>query len=344
VLVNGTAATNVVRISSTMVTATVPLGAAGLATFNVTPTTGTGAAINSTLFTYMAKRVTPLITSSSPVWVAAEGSTLVYVTGSNFRGSNGLVSTVTMGGVAVTDLIVSADGTSMSFRTPALSPGGYAVRVATNEGIVSSQRHGVGGPPGFGGDGGVVCDSVSPRNWTPAGGTSVTINGSGFAASAGVPRVSISGESATVTANSDTSITFLDPGGNLGTFDIDIVLANAVETTLSDCGSRLGYSVITAEDGRVALEKIRAEREKPWLHIGGCTLKIWLDHLLKHMTRLREFARSDQLRCLIKRTGKVILRRVTSRKPNGTCDSAEACNDQRNLPEIAKGTTRPHSF
>jgi hypothetical protein len=248
VLVNGTAATNVVRLSSTMVTATVPLGAAGLATFNVTPTTGTGAAINSTLFTYMAKRVTPLITSSSPVWVAAEGSTLVYVTGSNFRGSNGQIATVTMGGLAVTDLVVSADGTSMSFRTPALTPGSYAVRVATNEGIVSSNRHGVASPPSFGGGGGTVCDAVWPRNWTPAGGTSVTITGSGFAAEYGAPRVSISGVSATVTAYTDTSITFLDPGGVLGTFDIDIALSNQVEATLSDCGSRLGYSVITAQD------------------------------------------------------------------------------------------------
>lgn len=248
VLVNGTTATNIVRVSSTQITATVPSGVTGLATFNVTPTTGTGAAINSTLFTYMPKRVTPLVTSSSPTWVAEAGNTLVYITGSNFRGSDGQIATVTMGGVAVTDLVVSADGTSMSFRTPALGAGYYAVRVGTNEGIVSHSYHRVASPPGFGGGGGVVCDAVSPRNWTPAGGTSVTITGTGFAAEFGAPRVSISGVDATVTAYTDTSITFLDPGGNLGTFDIDIVLSNAVETTLSDCGSRLGYSVITAQD------------------------------------------------------------------------------------------------
>jgi len=77
--------------------------------------------------------------------------------------------------------------------------------------------------------------SLDPVSGSDAGGTSVTITGSGFSvASAGTPTVTFGGVAATsIVVVSNTSITCDTPAGTAG--DVDVVVTNANGThTLAD--------------------------------------------------------------------------------------------------------------
>lgn len=207
----GVAATSVVRVSSTQLTAVTPAGAAGYVAVTVTPTTGSSSGTKGNAFSYVTDVVTPQITSSIPSRGPSEGGITVYVTGHNFIGTNSLPATVKVGGVAATNVTVADGGESLTFRTPALSPGVYDLVVTTNEGSATLRwAYYVAAPPIVDG-----CGAVSPREILPSGGQSVTVNGEGFGTS-GTPSVTVGGIPATVTASSDGSVTFIAPEGDLG--------------------------------------------------------------------------------------------------------------------------------
>lgn len=65
-----------------------------------------------------------------------------------------------------------------------------------------------------------VVDSISPNSGTAAGGTSVTISGSGFT---DATAVTIGGADATgVSVDNDTTITATTPAGNVGTASVEV--------------------------------------------------------------------------------------------------------------------------
>ena len=99
VTIGGTAATNVVVVNSTTITATTPAHAAGAATVTVTVNSQSGSQTNG--FTYIT---TPTVSSVSPNSGSTAGGTAVTITGTNFAAG----ATVTIGGAAATIVVALA--------------------------------------------------------------------------------------------------------------------------------------------------------------------------------------------------------------------------------------------
>ena len=104
-----TAATNVVVVSSTTITATTPAGSAGAVTVTVTANGQSGSLTNG--FTYV---VPPTVTSVAPTSGSTAGGTAVTITGTNFVAG----ATVTFGSAAATNVVV-VNSTTITATTPA---------------------------------------------------------------------------------------------------------------------------------------------------------------------------------------------------------------------------------
>jgi len=110
----GTAATNVVVVSSTSITATTPAGSAGAVTVTVTVSGQSGSLTSG--FTYA---VYPNGEQCVAKQRADGGGTGVTITGTNFATG----ATVTFGGTAATNVVV-VSSTSITATAPAGSAGG----------------------------------------------------------------------------------------------------------------------------------------------------------------------------------------------------------------------------
>ena len=160
----------------------------------------------------------PTITSLTPSTGASAGGTVVTITGSGFVAG----ATVNFGGVAGTSVTVNS-ATQLVATTPAGTPGSATVTVRNTD----NQAANLGGgftyqyaPP--------TVTLVAPASGTSAGGTAITITGTGFRAGA---AVSIGGllNATSVVVASATSITAVTPAGLVG--------ANAVTVTNTDTQS-----------------------------------------------------------------------------------------------------------
>ena len=117
-----TAATNVVVVSSTSITATTPAGSAGAATVTVTNSNGLSGSLTSG-FTYAAP---PTVSSVSPNSGSTAGGTAVTITGTNFAAG----ATVTFGCAATNVAVVNS--TTITATTPAGNAGAVTVTVTVN--------------------------------------------------------------------------------------------------------------------------------------------------------------------------------------------------------------------
>jgi len=108
-----TAATSVVVVSSTSITATTPAGSAGAVTVTVTVGGQSGSLTSG--FTYA---VFPAVSSISPIGGPTAGGTAVTITGTNFATG----ATVTFGATAATNVVV-VSSTSITATSPAGSAG-----------------------------------------------------------------------------------------------------------------------------------------------------------------------------------------------------------------------------
>ena len=120
------AATNVVVVSGTQITATTPAGAAGAVTVTVTVSGQSGSLNNG--FTYS---VPPTVSSVSPNSGSTGGGIAVTITGTNFATG----ATVTFGSTAATNVVV-VSGTQITATTPTGTAGAVTVTV-TNPGALS---------------------------------------------------------------------------------------------------------------------------------------------------------------------------------------------------------------
>ena len=194
----GAPAASVVVLNSTTITAVTPAHAAGGVNVAVTNPDGQiGTLANG--FTYTAGP-SPTVTSASPNNGTTGGGTTVTVSGTNFVAG----ATVTFGGTPGTGVQVVSP-TQITAVTPAKSVGAVAVVVTNPDGqtgtLASGFTYAQAAAPSV--------SSVSPKEGPLAGGTVVTISGSGFLNGATVTFGGTAGTNLTVT--STTSITVTAP-------------------------------------------------------------------------------------------------------------------------------------
>ena len=201
----GVAATNVVVVNSTTITATTPAGSAGVVTVTVTMNGQSGSLAGG--FTYIAA---PTMSSVSPSIGPVTGGTAVTITGTNFAAG----ATVMFGSVAATNVVV-VNSTTITATTPAASAGVVPVTVTVggqSGGLTNGYTYVV--KP--------TVSSVSPNSGSVAGGTAVTITGTNFAAGATV-TFGTAVASNIVVVNS-TTITATTPADSAGVVTVTVTV------------------------------------------------------------------------------------------------------------------------
>lgn len=123
--IGGNAASSVVVVNATTITAVTPAGAAGTASVLVTTPGGTNAA--NTLYTYVTP--SPTVTAITPTSGTALGGTAVTIAGTNLTGA----TAVSIGGNAATSVVV-VNTTTITAVTPAHAAGSVDVVVTTGAG------------------------------------------------------------------------------------------------------------------------------------------------------------------------------------------------------------------
>ena len=228
VTLGGTAATNVVVTNSTTLTATTPAHAAGAVAVTVTnPDTQSGSLASG--FTYNAA---PTVSSVSPNNGPAAGGTGVTITGTDFVTG----ATVTLGGTAATNVVVT-NSTTLTATTPAHAAGAVTVTVTnpdTQSGSLASGFTYTSSPA-------PTVSSVSPNNGPVAGGTGVTITGTGFVTGA---TVTFGGTAATnVVVTNSTTLTATTPAHAAGAVAVTVTNPDTQSGTLA---SGFTYNAATA--------------------------------------------------------------------------------------------------
>lgn len=162
------------------------------------------------------------ITSISPIAGTINGGTSVTITGNGFQTG----ATVTFGGMQATNVMV-VNSTSITANTPPHAAGAVNVVVTAS---------GQSSPPLSGGftysaNPAPTISTVVPNSGSTAGGTSVTINGSGFLTGA---TVTFGGTSATnVTVQSGSAISATAPAHTSGATDVVVKNPDNQVVTLS---------------------------------------------------------------------------------------------------------------
>jgi hypothetical protein len=167
----GAAATSVVVVSATQITANTPPHVQGKVNVVVTNPNGQSATLASG-FTFVAPA--PILTAVSPASGPIAGGTPVTLTGQNFTSG----ATVTFGGAAATSVVV-VSATQITANTPPHAQGKANVVVTNPNGQSATLANGFtfGAP---------TVTSVSPTTGLTTGGTSVTLNGRNFVSGATV--------------------------------------------------------------------------------------------------------------------------------------------------------------
>jgi alpha-tubulin suppressor-like RCC1 family protein len=185
--------------SATSITATAPAGT-GTVDITVTTSSGTSAASAADRFTYIPP---PIVTKVKPNKGPAAGGTSSAITGSGFTGA----TAVSFGALPASSFTVNSP-TSITAIAPAGTAGATDITVTTASGTSAVAVHDV-----FKYEAPTIA-SIGPGTGPVAGGTSVTVSGSGFAPGAGATSFLFGKASgASVQCSSSTSCTFVTPPG-----------------------------------------------------------------------------------------------------------------------------------
>jgi large repetitive protein len=209
----GTSGGHFTVVSDDQIIATVPAGT-GTVDVTVTTTAGTSTAGPGDRYTYLP---TPTVSSVGPSSGPAAGGTDVTITGTGFTGA----TVVTFGGQAATFTVGSATGIT---ATAPAGTGTVDVVVTTLGGasaMTAADRYTYVAPPR------PVVTSLSQSSGPAAGGTAVTITGSGFT---GTTAVMFGSRAATYAVTSDTEITVTVPPGT-GTVDVSVTSPGGTSAT-----------------------------------------------------------------------------------------------------------------
>ncbi len=231
VKLGGTAATGVVVVNSTSITANTSAHAAGAVSVVVTNTDAQAGTLNNG-YTYTAANPAPTVTAITPNSGTANGGTPVTITGTGFLAG----ATVSLGGTAATGVVV-VNSTSITANTPAHAGGAVSVSVTNTDAQTGTLNNGytyINPAP--------TVTSITPNSGTANGGTPVTITGTGFLAGA---TVSLGGTAATgVTVVNSTSITATTAAHTAATVSVVVTNTDAQSGTLAN-----GYTYNTSTGG-----------------------------------------------------------------------------------------------
>ncbi len=206
-----TPGTSVTVVSDSSITVKSPAGSDVVDVTVVAPG-GTSATSPVDEFSY-----TPVVTAIAPTSGSPAGGTLVTITGAGFTGA----TVVDFGSTPGTSLTVVSDS-SITVKSP-VGSGLVDVTVVTPGGTsATSSADKFSYPP--------VVAAIAPTSGSPAGGTLVTITGSGFTGATAVDFGSTPGTSLTVV--SDSSITVKSPVGS-GLVDVTVVTPGGTSATSS---------------------------------------------------------------------------------------------------------------
>ncbi|MFF2052963.1 IPT/TIG domain-containing protein [Leifsonia sp. NPDC058194] len=234
----GTPATGVTVVDDTTITATTPAHAPGAVGVVVTTPVGPSEPGD---FTFDA---VPAITSVAPADGPETGGTAVTITGTGFTGATG----VTFGGTPGTAFTVVND-TTITATTPAHAPG------AVN--VIVQHPNGDSQPGDFTFVAVPAIASLTPTSGPEAGGTAVTITGTGFTGATGATFGGTAGTAFTVV--NDTTITVTTPAHTPGAVDVVVqhptadsapgtftfLAAPAITSVAPDSGPQTGGTAVT---------------------------------------------------------------------------------------------------
>ena len=208
---DGVAATGVTVVDATTLTALTPGHAAGAVDVSVTTVGGSGTLDDG--FTYVAP---PTLASVNPADGPAAGGTTVTITGTGLTGT----TDVTFDGVPATGVLVVDDST-VTATTPAHVAGLVDVSVTTagvTDTLVNAFTY-VAAP---------TLASVGPTSGPAAGGTTVTLTGTGLT---GTTDVTFDGVPATdVVVVDDSTVTVTTPAHAAGTVDVVVTTSGGSAT------------------------------------------------------------------------------------------------------------------
>jgi hypothetical protein len=209
----GGVASSVEVLSETELTAVTPAHKPG--SEPVTVSTPNGSSKGGPSYTYVLTAA-PTVASVSPESGPSEGGALVTIEGSGFLSGS---TTVEIGGVASPAVEVLSE-TELTAVTPAHAPGSEEVIVSTPNGATPAG-------PSYAYLPLPSVASVNPGSGPIAGGTRVTIAGSGFARGA---EVDIGGAASSVEVISETEITALTPAHAPGGVEVSVSDSGGVST------------------------------------------------------------------------------------------------------------------
>lgn len=215
ITIDGNPCTSVVVNSDVLITCDIPAGTAGV-TFDIVLTNANGTATLTNGWIYAA---VPTITDVSPSAGPKDGGTEITITGTGFQNQNPGTNSVTIDGNACTSVVVDSD-TQITCDTPAGTAGSTFDVVLSNDNGSDTLTN------GWSYHAEPTVTVVNPGSGPEAGGTPITITGTGFQNNdPGTNTVTIGGTAATgVSVVSDTSITCTTPAGTEG--DVDVVVSN----------------------------------------------------------------------------------------------------------------------
>ncbi len=188
----------------------------------------------------------PTVASVSPGSGSVNGGTPISISGTGFLSG----ASVTVGGTAATGVTV-VSGTSITATTPAHASGAVSVVVRNTDGQTGTLNNAFtytgGGNPA------PTVTAISPNSGSTAGGTPVTITGTGFLAGA---TVSLGGTAATgVTVVNSTSITATTAAHSAGTVSVVVTNTDAQSGTLANSYT---YSTGTGGGGTITFVQVNA--------------------------------------------------------------------------------------
>ena len=206
--------------SDTRITANSPPGSGAV---DVTVISAEGPSPTSAADQFAYQVPAPAVTGVAPPNGSSAGGTQVIITGSGFTGA----TAVDFGTTPAASFTVNSD-TQITATAPGRPAGTVDVTVTTTGGTSLNSAadlfaYEIPSP---------TVTSLNPTNGPTAGGTPVTITGSGFTGATAVMFGAASASSFTV--HSDTQISAISPGGTAGTIDVVITTPAGSSPTGTD--------------------------------------------------------------------------------------------------------------